>query len=146
MLRFAVIVLGTFGFYVATALAEKGCEVTAIDIDEEKVRRVKDQVAKAVACDASDKANLAPLIENKIDVAIVSLGEEIKDAVLVIFYLKKMNISRIIVEAIKEEHGKVLNLLGATDIIYSQKSQAEQLVWKLISGEISGTVKILEKE
>src|SRR3989339_575493 len=115
MLRFAVIGLGTFGFYVATALAEKGCEVTAIDIDEEKVRRVKDQVAKAVACDASDKANLAPLIENKIDVAIVSLGEEIKDAVLVIFYLKKMNISRIIVEAIKEEHGKVLNLLGATD-------------------------------
>ena len=56
--KYAVIGLGQFGSAIARKLSEKGAEVIAIDIDEEKVESIKEDVAYAVTLDSTDKKAL----------------------------------------------------------------------------------------
>lgn len=44
--QYAVIGLGRFGYSVAKTLTELGCEVLAIDNDDEKVKTVSDIIQK----------------------------------------------------------------------------------------------------
>ncbi len=133
MAQFAVIGLGNFGFNVALALAEGGHQVLAIDQDERKVEHIKDKVTQAVVYDVRDKDNLTQLINPDFDAVIVSLGKNVESSTLVTLYLKDLQIRRIIVKAINEEHGTILNLIGATEVIYPEKSEASRLAHRLTS-------------
>jgi len=145
MSQFAVIGLGSFGFHVATALAEAGHQVVAIDLDEKKVEQIKDKVTQAVIYDAKEKANLSEIIGDEIDAVIVSLGKKIEESTLVTFYLKEMQVPRIIVKAINEEHGKILSLIGATEIIYPEKSEASRLAQRLTTRNLIEHIPLAEE-
>ena len=133
MAQFAVIGLGNFGFNVALALSEAGHQVLAIDLDERKVEHIKDRVTQAVVYDVKEKENLSQLISPDMDAVIISLGKRVEDSTLVTLYIKDMNIHRIIVKATNEEHGKILSLIGATEVIYPEKSEASRLAKRLTS-------------
>jgi trk system potassium uptake protein TrkA len=51
MRQFAIIGLGTFGFKLASALAELGCQVLAVDNDRDRVQEIRDLVTEAVVLD-----------------------------------------------------------------------------------------------
>lgn len=124
MKQFAVIGLGQFGLTVAKVLIEKGHEVLAIDSDEEKVDSVAGQVTQAVIADATDKSALSDLVSKDIDVAIVSLGDKIDASVLVTLYLKEIGVKNIIVKAVSGDHGKILEAIGATEVVYPERDMA----------------------
>ena len=48
MKKFCVIGLGNFGYHVATFLYNEGHEVIGIDMDREKVQRIKDHTTIAI--------------------------------------------------------------------------------------------------
>ena len=73
----AVIGLGRFGYGVAETLIRKGCEVLAIDTDPEKVQSISDLATFAVQCDATDQRALKAISIQNVDVAVVSIGEDI---------------------------------------------------------------------
>ena len=52
--QYAVLGLGRFGSSVALTLADAGCEVLAVDTDEEKVQELADHVTYAVTADATE--------------------------------------------------------------------------------------------
>ena len=84
----AVIGLGRFGYGVAETLIRKGCEVLAIDTDPEKVQSISDLATFAVQCDATDQRALKAISIQNVDVAVVSIGEDIEASILIVQTLK----------------------------------------------------------
>ncbi len=123
-MKFAVIGLGSFGSYVAKTLYEKGNEVLAVDSNKEKTEEVKNFVSHAVSMDAADKENLQALGIQEMDVVVVSLGPEMESSILTVLYLHEIGVKRIVVKALTEDHAKVLDAVGATEVIYPEKDMA----------------------
>jgi len=130
-MKFAVIGLGSFGSNIAKTLYEKGNEVLAVDEDKEKIDEVKNFVSHAVHMDAADKENLQALGIKDMDVVIVSLGPEMEASILTVLYLNEMGTKRIVAKALTEDHAKILESVGATEIIYPEKDMAIKTALKL---------------
>ena len=96
MARFAVIGLGRFGMSLATHLTEAGAEVVAIDADRRVIENIKDEVTVAVALDATDEHALRAQNLEKVDAAIVCIGESFEANQLATLLLKNIGVKRII--------------------------------------------------
>lgn len=131
MRSFVVIGLGKFGFNIAKTLYELGQEVTAIDVDKEVIQRIQDHSSQAVVTDATVSANLMALGVEEVDVAIVSLGEKMDASILVSLHLKELGLKEIWVKAISEDHGKILEHLGVTEVIHVEKDMAHRIAQNL---------------
>jgi trk system potassium uptake protein TrkA len=133
MKQFAVIGLGRFGASVAKTLAEKRQQVLAIDINEEKVQEFSEFVTQAVCIDATDEKALKAVGIKDVDVAIVSVGDDIEASILITLVLKEIGIKEIITKAVTEEQGKVLEKIGANRIIFPERDMGIRLAASLIS-------------
>jgi trk system potassium uptake protein TrkA len=134
--HFAVIGLGRFGFSVAKTLTKYGAEVTAIDREEERVKKVAEFVAYAVQLDVMDEKALRSVGVQNVDTAIVSIGENIEASILVVMILKEMGIKNIIAKAVTTLHGKVLENLGVKRIIYPERDMAIRVDHSLIRQKV----------
>ncbi len=130
-MKFAVIGLGSFGSNMAKTLYEKGNEVLAVDDDKEKIEEFKTFVSKAVNMDARDKENLQAVGINDMDVVIVSLGPEMEASILTVLHLHELGARRILAKALTEDHAKILEAVGATEVIYPEKDMAVRTALKL---------------
>jgi trk system potassium uptake protein TrkA len=130
-MKFAVIGLGSFGSNIAKTLYEKGNEVLAVDDNKEKIEEVKNFVSHAVHMDAADKENLQALGIKDMDVVVVSLGPEMEASILTVLYLNEIETKRIVAKALTEDHAKILESVGATEVIYPEKDMAIKTALKL---------------
>ena len=133
---FAVIGLGRFGYSVAESLVQKGCEVLAIDSEEAKIQSISDIATFAVQCDATDERALKAVSTQNVDVAVVSIGENIEASILIVQTLTEMGITSIIAKAVTNAHGKILSNLGVTEVIYPERDAAIRLAHRLVSPEV----------
>ena len=140
MKSFAIIGLSSFGFYLAKYLSENGHHVMVIDISEEKIEKAKIFADRAVIADASDKEALAGLGLQELDVVVVSLGNEIDASVLVTLYLRELKVKNIIAKAITEDHGKILDIIGATRVVFPERDEAFRLAKTIESEYILDTM------
>jgi trk system potassium uptake protein TrkA len=124
MARFGVIGLGNFGHHVARTLYEEGHEVIAVDADRDHVQRIKDFTTVALVGDAANKEFLITHGFADLAAVVVSTGERSHIATLITLYLKELKVPRIVVKAISEDHGRILEKIGATDIIFPEKDMA----------------------
>src|SRR4030042_4547793 len=122
-MKIAILGLGSFGSNMAKTLYDRGHEVLSIDRDKDKIDNAKDFTSQAVHAEASDKKTLEALGVQEMDVVIVSLGHEL-GSVLTVLYLRELGVKRIIAKALNEDHGKILNLVGATEVVYPEKEMA----------------------
>ncbi|MFH2219124.1 MAG: TrkA family potassium uptake protein [Pseudomonadota bacterium] len=124
MKRFAVIGLGNFGFHAAKALYEDGNEVVAIDSDKARVQAIDPYSTEAIVMDATDKDSLKALGLENMNGVIVSTGTKIGISILICLYLKEIGVKQILAKALDEDHGKILKLVGATEIIHPERDMA----------------------
>ena len=134
--QIAVIGLGRFGYGVAETLVKKGCEVLAIDTDPEKIQAISDMATFAVQCDASDEKALKAISAQNVDVAVVSIGENIEASILIVQTLREMGVKQIIAKAVTTQHGKILQNLGVTEVIFPERDAAVRLAQRLISPNV----------
>ncbi len=135
-MKFAVIGMGSFGSNVARTLYERGHEVVAIDKDKDRIEEAKSFCSHAVLTDASAKENLEALGITDMDVVIVSLGSAMEASVLTVLHLHELGLKRIVAKASTEDHGKILDSVGATDVINPEKDMAIRTALKLTSPHI----------
>ena len=135
-MKFAIIGLGSFGSNVAKTLYEKKHEVLAVDMDKEKIEKLKTLVTHAVHMDAAVKENLRALDIQEMDVVIVSLGPEMEASILAVLYLHELGAQRIVAKALTEDHGKILEAVGATEVIYPEKDMAIKTALRLSNPNI----------
>jgi trk system potassium uptake protein TrkA len=130
---FAVIGLGRFGSTVAVTLANKGAEVLAIDSDEELVESMRDDVAYAVAMDATDiKAMRAQNIQD-MDAVIVAIGSDFESLILVTVSLMELKVKRIVARAMNRTQRVILEKLGIHEIVSPEVEVGISLAEKLLN-------------
>ena len=143
--NFCVIGLGSFGFHVVNTLYTSGHEVIAIDTDKEKVQSVKDISAYAILGDAANKQFLIAQGINEMDAVVVSTGDRSHLSTLITLYLKELKVPRILVKAISEDHGRILERVGATEVIYPEKEMAKKIAHSLTSPNILEFIPLAEE-
>ena len=118
---FAVLGLGRFGTSVAIHLAETGAEVMVVDQDEANVHEVADLVTYAVQGDISDPETLTSLGIGNMDAVIVAIAGNIEASVMATILAKEQGVPYVIAKAQNEMHGKILDKVGADNVIYPEK-------------------------
>jgi trk/ktr system potassium uptake protein len=129
---FAVIGLGRFGSAVATTLAGLGYEVIGIDGDEDKVRAVADVVSLSMQLDATDEKAMRAAGIKDVDVAVVSIGEAIESSVLVVTLVREIGIKHIVAKAVTPLHGRILEKLGVTRVVFPEREMAVRIAHSLV--------------
>ena len=122
MKQFLVIGLGRFGSSIAETLYKAGENVLAIDFREEIVQEAinNDLLDNVVEADATDEKSLRDLGVNNFDVAFVCIGNNIQASILITLVLKELGVKRVVAKAITKAHGKVLNKIGADEIVFPE--------------------------
>ena len=137
MNRFAVIGLGRFGQKLAIALAMSGAEVIAIDRNREEIDLIRDQVSLAVRLDSTDEDALKAQGVDKVDVAILGIGQEgFESAILTVVNLRQLGVKKILARAESLVAGEVFSKVGATEVIYPEIESAQRWAYKLIAPQI----------
>jgi len=136
MAQFAVIGLGAFGRKIAITLAEKSANVIAIDKNRDSVENIKDSVSAAIVMDSTDEAAMRAADIQDVDAAIVALGDDQEEAILITAILKKMGVSKIVARAINNLYAHVLRSVGADMVIVIEEQMGEDLAKRLLSPEI----------
>ena len=145
MKSYIVVGLGRFGTEVALQLCGYGCEVLAIDTNEELVSQVSDQVTHAVVGDARDKGVLRALGAAEFECAIVAIGGSLGDSVLATMNLKELGVPKIVCKAADETHRQVLMKLGADQVVIPEKENAARLARSLSSPNVLEYIELSEE-
>ena len=147
MKRFAVIGLGRFGQKLAIALAMSGAEVIAIDKDRDQIELIADQVSHAVRLDSTDEEALKAQGVDKVDVAIIGIGQStggFEAAILSVVNLRQMGVKQIYARAEDLIAGEVFSKVGATEVIYPEIESAQRWAYKLIAPQIGEKIDFAE--
>jgi len=130
--QFAVIGLGRFGSAMATTLAELGHDVIGVDGDAERVRQLADTITQAVELDATDERALRSVGIQDVDVAVVSIGENIESSLLVVMQLRELGVGTIVAKAVTPLHGRILEKLGVSRVIFPEREMAVRVAHGLV--------------
>jgi len=136
MRRAVVIGLGIFGYHIARTLFENGFEVVAIDKNKDVIQKIRDYSTKAVLADGTDQEIMDEIGIGEDDIAIISFGEDLAAATLITLHLKQMKVKNIIVKAPNEDHKKILEKVGATEVIIPEMDVAKKLAKSLVSPNV----------
>ena len=131
--QFLVFGLGRFGSSVAKTLAELDYEVLAVDHDEDLVNDIAPFVTQAVAADATDEAVLGELDAASFDAAVVAIGSNIRDSIMISMLCKEAGIPMVIAKATDELHGKILSRVGVDRVIFPERDMGQRLAKSLIA-------------
>jgi len=129
---FAVIGLGRFGSAMARTLTELGQDVVGIDSDEERVQRHADVIRSAVQLDANDERALRAVGVQDVDVAVISIGENIEASLLAVMLVKDLGVRRIIAKAVTTLHGRILERIGVNRVIFPEREMAIRVAHSLV--------------
>jgi trk system potassium uptake protein TrkA len=117
---------------MAVTLAELGQDVIGVDGEEERVRQVADVLAQATQLDATDERALKEAGIQDVDVAIVSIGEDIESSLLVVMQLKELGIQTIVAKAVTPLHGRILEKIGVSRVIFPEREVAIRTAHSLV--------------
>ncbi len=140
--QYLVIGLGRFGSAVATTLAKEGMQVMAIDRSMDAVEAHRSQLTDVVRGDAMDRGVLEQIGAESFDVAIVTIGEDVKASGIITMHLKEMGVPHIIVKAYDSFHGRMLSKLGADKIIFPERDMGQRIAHNLISEKIMDFIEL----
>lgn len=133
MKQIAIIGLDDFGLRVLDELLDTEVEILIVDKDEAVVSEYRNQVAAAYVADAIREETIQKIVPPDIDAAVIDLGERIEVSILVTNYLTKLGVQRIVAKATTDEHGEILQLVGATDVIFPNREAAKRIMPPLLS-------------
>jgi len=143
MKKYAVIGLGRFGRKLAATLTKSEAEVIAIDQNRDIIEQISDEVTHAVRLDSTDEDALRAQGVDKVDVAVVGIGQGgrgFESSILTIVNLKTMGVPQIYARAENFIQGQVLSKVGATEVIYPEIESAQRWAFKLLTPQIADRI------
>jgi trk system potassium uptake protein len=117
---------------MANTLAGLGHDVIGIDGSEDKVRALADVVSLAIQLDATDERALRAAGIKDVDVAVVSIGEDIESSLLVVTLVRELGIKNIVAKAVTPLHGRILEKLGVTRVVFPEREMAVRIAHSLV--------------
>jgi trk system potassium uptake protein TrkA len=129
---YAVIGLGRFGLRLAEHMASKGAEVIAIDADRDLVEKLRDKVTMAVCLNATDEDALRSQGIEKVDVAVVGIGQGFEANALATSVLKTLGVKKVFSRAGSEMQARILKRIGADGVIFPESESADNWGHRLL--------------
>ena len=145
MESYAVIGLGRFGSAMAQELMAAGCEVLAIDQDEEKVQRLAESVTDAVVADARDEAVLHSLGIRNYDCGVVAIGSDVAASILITLLLKEAGVAKVVCKASDDIHKKALLKVGADRVVIPEKEMAGRVARSLATPNVMDYIELSDQ-
>lgn len=142
--------LGKFGRSIVMEMMRAGADVLAIDMDEEKVKRVAEYVTCAVQADVRDPEAMNALGISNMDGVVVGMTSNLDAAIMATIYAKEAGVPYILVKAQDEIHEKILKKVGADKVIIPERESGIRVARNMVSGsfvdfiELSDRVKMIE--
>ena len=134
--QYAVIGMGRFGTSVAMTLVNAGQEVLVVDSDEERIQKVAEHFTHAVVVDTTDEASFAALGIRNFDMVVVAIGHDVQASVLTTLLLKEMGVRHIVAKAANALHGKMLEKVGADQVVFPERDMGQRIAHNLMSTNI----------
>ena len=128
--QFVVWGLGRFGSSVALTLKELGHDVLGIDNSEEVVQGLSDKLTHVVLSDVMDENTIKALGIRNFDVGIVGMAD-LGASLLCTVLFKEAGLKTIIAKATTPLHGKMLEKLGATNVVYPERDVGRRVAHHL---------------
>lgn len=125
--QFIVIGLGRFGMALTKTLSENHHEVLAVDKDMHLVEEASHIATQAIQADCTDEEALEEIGVRNFQHAIVAIGEDLQASSLVTLLLKELGVPKVTTKANNEIHGKMLEKIGADQVIYPERDMAIRL-------------------
>lgn len=130
--NYGVIGVGYFGSAVARTLAASGKSVIAIDIDQSKLRDLSAEVSSVYQIDDLSKEALEDAGIGNCATVVIGIGENLEASILATLDCIEIGVPRVISKAGSQEHGKILQKLGA-EVLFPEDDAGERLAMSLIS-------------
>ena len=108
------------------------------------MQKIKDHCTKAILADGTDKEVMESIGIHEDDVIIISFGEDLAASTLITLHLKEMKVKHIIVKAPNEDHKRVLEKVGATEVIIPEREIADKVARSVISPNILDSIPLSE--
>jgi len=129
---------------LAKLLARDGADVIAVDSNKECVDAIRDEVSLAVCLDATDAEALKSQGIDKVDVAIVGVGESFENSVLATVTLKELGVPTVISRATSRVRAEILARVGADDVVNPEKESALRWKSRLLAPSIMERIELAE--
>lgn len=143
--EFAVFGLGEFGSSIAVTLEENGCQVMAVDKDEERVQSISEYVTHAACANVADQAVVKSLGLHNMDGAIIGIGEDMESSIMATICAKECGVPYVLAKANSDIHATILKKLGADQVIFPEKAAGVRLGRNLASGNFIDTIELSKK-
>ena len=134
--QFIVVGLGRFGTAIAETLCQDGYEVLGVDRRMDVVEGLRDALTHTVQMDAMDRDALAALGIPDFDVAYVTMGSDIRASGTIVMSLKELGAKRVVAKAQDEFHGRMLEKLGADQVLFPERDMGRRVAHNMVSGNI----------
>ena len=143
--QYIVVGLGRFGCAIAQTLCQDGAEVLGIDRRMDLVEDMRDTLTHAIQMDAMDRDALAALGVEDFDIAFVTMGSDIRASGTIVLLLKELGARRVIAKAHDEFHGRMLEKLGADQVLFPERDMGRRFAHQLVSGNIIDYLELSSK-
>lgn len=130
---YAVFGLGRYGIAVARELVNNGAEVIAVDADERIVNAAADELPICKCADITDPDVIRQLGISNVDVVIISMANNLEASVMAVTLCKEIGVKTVIAKSANEMHQKILNRVGADQVVFPENESGIRLAKNLLS-------------
>lgn len=142
MKQVAVLGLGRFGTEVTKALYNYGCEVLAVDENEDKTYEVADFATHTVTTNVAEESNLKSIGITDFDAVIIAIGDNIQASIITALICKEMGVNYIVAKAQNSKHAKVLKKIGVDYVVIPEADTAIKTARLLTHPKINDLIEI----
>jgi trk system potassium uptake protein TrkA len=142
--KVAVIGLGRFGMALAKLLSSSGVQVVAVDRNGQLVNEIKDDVDIAARIDCTDQAALLSQDIDKVDVCVISIGENFEAALLTTVIVKHLGVPEIICRAQTAFHAEIFKKIGADRVIQPEEESGSNLARQLANPHLVDFIRLAD--
>ncbi|MCI6677201.1 MAG: TrkA family potassium uptake protein [Clostridiales bacterium] len=133
--EFGVFGLGDFGKSVALTLAREGCQVLAVDNNEETVSDVADYVTQAIKMDVRDIEALRSLSLGGMDGIIIGLSANLEASIMVAMVAKEAGVPYVLAKVHDDVQAHVLQKIGVDEVIFPEVAMGMRIAKALVNGK-----------
>lgn len=134
--QYIVFGIGRFGSALCKALSEMGHEVLAVDSNEDHISAISPFVTQALQLNATDEEAMHSLGVRNFDAAIVSIGDNLRDSIMVTLLCKELGSKYLVAKATDELHAKMLKKMGADRVVFPERDMGIRVAKTLVSPRI----------
>ena len=142
---YAIFGLGRYGIAVARELIRSGADVLAVDINEENVNDAIAEIPLCKCADVTDANVIDKLGIANFDVVIIAMASNLEASVMATTLCKEVGVKRVIVKCANEMHQKILNRIGADEVVFPENESGTRLAKNLLSGGFIDMVELSDE-